>query len=752
MRNMKKRSVLMMMVLLLMQTITVWARPGYKVPVNVQQPDGTTVALVMQGDEFHSFMTTTDGYTVIKGDDGYYRYAVKQGDDLKASPFVAKDAERRQADEQAFLAGSQKMISAKMSETGKQWRERASKMYSAAYANLQDGGRRAITPGALSERIDYSKFKGLVVLVNWSDRSFKIQNPADFYSKLTNQKNYTDNSKSLYPYNVKGSVRDYFYDNSMGVFDPTFDVTGPVTIDISCEYPWPKDASGNVRSGWDSRICTILKAIMAKIDDQVDFKNYDLDNDGVIDMVYIIFAGYGSYVSGNNMKYMWPHAGSGSDIYTTNGIIYRDYFKFPSYDGKKFGRYACSMEIQDLESDAAQHAYPDGIGTMCHEFSHVLGLADHYDTDYEQNGEATTPMLYDVMDNGADINQGLSPVGYSAFERYVLGFADQTVTTLDVAGKYTLEPLNTSNKGYIVKAAKNGEVFYVENRQKQGWDESLPKHGLLLWRVDLSDTKKFISNNVNNVKGDERLQIVDGAPFTDIDLTAATNTTWGSKGAVIDLYDITTNDGVISFEAGKDVYTSIVEDFESTPLAETGATGLAGKFCTWSLNNASIIANTESYGNGQHVACLNKGGTITSSVIDKQIRTLKFTLKNSATSAIRFYLRTSTDGGKTWANYPTTTSYAVVQKSQSRNLSFTKIPANSQIQLAVTTNSASAGAAACYVDDIAITYDKEGSTGIEGIKASQRQQNSAIYNLAGQRVDSAYKGLVIKDGKKVLVK
>ncbi len=752
MRNMKKRSVLMMMVLLLMQTITVWARPGYKVPVNVQQPDGTTVALVMQGDEFHSFMTTTDGYTVIKGDDGYYRYAVKQGDDLKASPFVAKDAERRQADEQAFLAGSQKMISAKMSEVGKRWKEQVSKMYRTTYENLQDGGRRAITPGAISERIDYKNFKGLVVLVNWSDRSFKIQNPADFYSKLTNQKNYTDNSKSLYPYNVKGSVRDYFYDNSMGVFDPTFDVTGPVTIDISCEYPWPKDASGNVRSGWDSRVTTILKAIMAKIDDQVDFKNYDLDNDGVIDMVYIIFAGYGSYVSGNNMKYMWPHAGSGSDIYTTNGITYRDYFNFPSYDGKKFGRYACSMEIQDLESDAAQHAYPDGIGTMCHEFSHVLGLADHYDTDYEQNGEATTPMLYDVMDNGADINQGLSPVGYSAFERYVLGFADQTVTTLDVAGKYTLEPLNTSNKGYIVKAAKNGEVFYVENRQKQGWDESLPKHGLLLWRVDLSNTEKFISNNVNNVKGDERLQIVDGAPFTDIDLTAATNTTWGSKGAVIDLYDIATNDGVISFEAGKDVYTPIVEDFESTPLAETGATGLAGKFCTWSLNNASIIANTESYGNGQHVACLNKGGTITSSVIDKQIRTLKFTLKNSATSAIRFYLRTSTDGGKTWANYPTTTSYAVVQKSQSRNLSFTKIPANSQIQLAVTTNSASAGAAACYVDDIAITYDKEGSTGIEGIKASLRQQNSAIYNLAGQRVDSAYKGLVIKDGKKVLVK
>jgi hypothetical protein len=45
-------------------------------------------------------------------------------------------------------------------------------------------------------------------------------------------------------------------------------------------------------------------------------------------------------------------------------------------------------------------------------------------------------------------------------------------------------------------------------------------------------------------------------------------------------------------------------------------------------------------------------------------------------------------------------------------------------------------------------------TGIEAIKSNKAAANasSAIYNLAGQRVDANFKGLVIKDGKKVVLK
>lgn len=558
---MNKRLIVWAMVLL--QTVMLAARPGYKVPVDVEQPDGTTVALVMQGDEFHSFMTTTDGYTVVKGDDGFYRYATVEDGDLKATPFVAKDADRRTAKERMFLEGSQKMVCAPMSEAGKRWKKQVGKMYRLNPESLQGGQHRAITPGTLSERVDYKNFKGLVVICNWNDRAFKIDDPVAFYTKLTSEKNYKDPTKTVYPYEVRGSVRDYFCANSMGIFDPTFDVVGPITIDYSCLYPWPKDENGKVREEWDANCINIMKAVMEQLKDKVDFSNYDLNNDGFIDMVYVIFAGYGSYVVSNNPKYMWPHANDFSTKENdTDTQCWSERLGFPLYNGKKFGRYACSMEILDREAEADKHAYLDGIGTMCHEFSHVLGLADHYQTDGSLP-TAVTPLGYDVMDEGCDFEQGLAPVGYSAFERHVLGMADETITVLDKAGNYKLKPFHTNNTAYIVKSAKEGEVFYVENRQKEGWDRTLPGHGLLVWRIDTSDPQRFIKNEPNNFVGQECVQLLGGSPISTANLSPSTNEVWKEKGAAINLFEIMEQDGVISFDASTEATPTGIVDVRS---------------------------------------------------------------------------------------------------------------------------------------------------------------------------------------------
>ena len=558
---MRKKFILWALVLL--QATVLTARPGYKVPVDVKQPDGTTVALVMQGDEFHSFMTTTDGYTVVKGDDGFYRYATVEDGDLKATPFVAKDADRRTAKERMFLEGSQKMVCAPMSKAGKRWKEKVCKMYRRTYKTMQDGQRRAITPGTLSERVDYKNFKGLVVICNWNDRAFKIDDPVAFYTKLTSEENYKDPTKTVYPYEVRGSVRDYFYANSMGIFDPTFDVVGPVTIDYSCLYPWPKDENGKIREEFNANCINIMKAVMEQLKDRVDFSNYDLNNDGFIDLVYVIFAGYGSYVVGNSPKYMWPHADDFSTKENDTDTQCRsDKYGFPLYNGKKFGRYACGMEIQDREAEADKHAYLDGIGTMCHEFSHVLGLADHYQTD-NSLPITVTPLGFDVMDSGCDFEQGLAPVGYSAFERHVLGMADETITVLDKAGNYKLKPFHTNNTAYIVKSAKEGEVFYVENRQKDGWDRTLPGHGLLVWRIDTSDPQRFIKDEPNNFVGQECVQLLGGIPISTANLSPSTNEVWKEKGAAINLFDIKEQDGVISFYASTEATPTGIVDVRS---------------------------------------------------------------------------------------------------------------------------------------------------------------------------------------------
>ena len=44
------------------------------------------------------------------------------------------------------------------------------------------------------------------------------------------------------------------------------------------------------------------------------------------------------------------------------------------------------------------------------------------------------------------------------------------------------------------------------------------------------------------------------------------------------------------------------------------------------------------------------------------------------------------------------------------------------------------------------------STGIEGVEAHKAAAGEAIYNLAGQRVSKAYKGVVVKNGRKYIAR
>ncbi len=728
------------MIVMLLGVASLWARPGYPKPVDVPQPDGTTVTLLMRGDEFRNFITTIDGYTVVKGADGYYRYADKANDgQLTATAVIARNPDVRTAEEQAFLTGRAKMIAPEMTAFQRELKERAATLYAPVSS---DNGQRRVT--TIWPRINYSNFKGLVILVNFADRSFTLDDPQDFFQKLTSEANYTDASLTHYPVPVEGSARDYFRDNSLGMFDPTFDVVGPVTISKNAAEVGGSNAS-------NATLASMFKDALNQLNSTVNFSEYDLDNDGYIDICYFIFAGYGSYVQGNNSGYIWPHANNWSGGYST-------YMNMPKYDGKSFGRYACSVEIQDLEAQAAQHQYLDGIGTICHEFSHVLGLADHYDTDYDEHGTAPTSGAWDVMDGGADHNYGLTPAGYNSFERYQLGFCEPQL--LETAGDYALQPFSTGNDAFMVKTKKNNEEFYIENRQQTGWDRFLPSHGLLVWRADTSKPNKWKSNEVNISPDAMYFELLcakgsavqtAAAPFPGngnvIDLTDYSNETWGSRNTAIDLFDITETDGIITFKAGKDLYPRKVEDFESTPITTADATGVQGVFCKWDLANAQIVSVADAgAGNGQHVAKLLRSGTLSSSeAFEKGIRTLKFTLKNGAAKT-KFGLKISTDGGSTWSFLEAEKD---VKKNEAVSYSFSNLPENCKIQFAMRSSTATAD---CYIDDIEVTFPDSGGSAIQSITAPDAAQPAVTYDLQGRRVDANYRGIVIRNGKKVVIK
>ena len=55
--------------------VSAHAVPACPDPKAITQPDGSTVTVILHGDEYYHFSTTTDGYTVMKNDKGFYTYA-----------------------------------------------------------------------------------------------------------------------------------------------------------------------------------------------------------------------------------------------------------------------------------------------------------------------------------------------------------------------------------------------------------------------------------------------------------------------------------------------------------------------------------------------------------------------------------------------------------------------------------------------------------------------------------------------------
>lgn len=371
------------------------ARPD---PFKYVQPDGSVVTVQLHGDEINHWYTMEGRYAAV-GDDGYIRFA-PQGNG-SGGPFRAPQLSARRQPAQEV--------------------------------------KRAITQGS-------PHF--LVLLVEFSDVRFSSANPGRDFSNLLNQPGYSANGGT-------GSVKDYFFENSCGAFDPVFDVVGPVTIDRPCSY-----------YGYDDvRSMEALYDACLKADDMVDFSQYDYDQDGKVDNVFFYYAGYNE-AEGGGASTIWPHSW---DMYYFDCIC----------DGTQIWHYACSSEFRG--NSGRQMC---GIGTFCHEFGHVLGLPDFYDTDYGDNGEAFTLDNFSLMSMGNYNNAGRTPPYLNAMERVILGWMREPALLTESA-RVELDPVY-DNIAYQIPTSIVGETFVLETRNNEGWDKYIAP-GLLVYHLDRSD-------------------------------------------------------------------------------------------------------------------------------------------------------------------------------------------------------------------------------------------------------------------------
>lgn len=381
--------------------------------------------------------------------------------------------------------------------------------------------------------------RGLVILVNFSNSKFANANNQSAMNELMNGDNYTYNGAT-------GSVRQFFSDQSDGQYIPDFDVIGPVTLSNNVAHYGKNDTYGDDVLPGDMVVeaCSIANANYG-----VDFTKYDNDGDGEVDFVYLIYAGKGE-ADGGADNTIWPHNWSLDAAFYYDNCTYDQNAR--RFDGKYINNYACSGELSGAGART-------GIGTIAHEFGHVIGLPDLYDIEYGQNYEDyMTPGEWHIMDGGSYNNDGRTPPNYTIYDKYFLGWKTPTnpgntaqTLTLQAAGTNGFQGYQIATSNSLLSATSTNAIYYIENRQQSGWDAYLPGHGLVIWKI-MYNQSAWEDNIPNSTAGTVRYAVVSATgkatnigtgadPFPGTKKVTRCEEVSGKP-----LLDITESDGVIT--------------------------------------------------------------------------------------------------------------------------------------------------------------------------------------------------------------
>lgn len=330
------------------------------------------------------------------------------------------------------------------------------------------------------KKVEGSKFQGkkkcLVILANFADTKFKPEHTLDLYKQIINGENYSDETLGF-----KGSVRDYFKAQSGGQFEIDFDVVGPVDLPKGYAGYGKNDASGRDQA---ALVYPMVEDAVNLAKDQVtDWKQYDWDGDGLVEEVFVLYAGHGQAKYPQDPDLVWPHK-SAIDPMTVA-------------DGVKVSVYACSSELGATEAI-------DGIGAFCHEFSHCMGLKDHYDI----NGRGYGTGFWDIMCFGCYNGNSFLPAEYNSYEKMFCGWKEPIVLNAEPQKIEGMKALAAGGDTYIFYNDGNENEYYMlENRQKAGWDAALPGEGLIVLHVDYSKGA-WEDNQVNYNAARQRMTVI----------------------------------------------------------------------------------------------------------------------------------------------------------------------------------------------------------------------------------------------------
>lgn len=482
------KKILLSITFALMGIASGFAAKAHSALTTITQSDGSQLTIRLHGDEHFSWYSTADDVLLVQVGSNYYVAQVEEDGTLKATPQLAHNAGERGTVEEQVINNQNKEKFLNLLKAEPQ-------------ALAKPIGK--VTPAYFPHT---GSPKALVILVEFQDVKFKTSDPVATFThylkgaegEAAPEANNAYVTKGMVNY---GSVSQYFNDMSQGKFTPQFDIVGPVTVSKNSAY-----YGGNAGKATDVNLAQMIAEACKGVSDKVNFADYDQNNDGYVDLVYVIYAGYSESINGNSSDCLWPKSGTNAFYEPgTNNLL--------KLNGKRICRYGINNELNATPTVVNNqfNGMPllNGIGLFCHEFSHTMGLPDLYPTVETSRVDNQNPEYWDLMDGGEYTYSGYFPTPYSPWEMEVMGWTTP-VELGDEAKQVNLNSYASDRTTYKING-KNDEYLLIQNIQTDGWWRGITKAyntGMLVWRIDYPYTTVSLDNRLNNEIGKPNVMIV----------------------------------------------------------------------------------------------------------------------------------------------------------------------------------------------------------------------------------------------------
>lgn len=497
--------------------LEVSAKPAWKGTLRLSQPDGTTIAAKLAGDEYGHVMTDLEGNALVQNGDGYWCYAFYSQDGaVHSSGIIAGGLNKanpsaKQIPYEALSRNASDRRLAMVQAQHRRYHQTFSKTSTPPRANTQSSyGSTTISEDQYNSAVQYyfgnqtgiysetqpdsssvATHHCLILLAEFSD--LKMTYPTERFESLINGE--------------AGSAKKYFEDQFLENGNFIFEIGPLVTLSKTHDYYGKNENGKNDINAPQA----VAEACRLAEKNGIDFSRFDDDGDGVVDNIFLFVAGKDEAEGGGDnciWSYSWDLESAGIKL---------------TLNGKKIGKYSISSEL-GLRSNG-KYLFTT-IGTFCHEYSHSLGLVDMYDTDLESSGGASKCLWGStaLMDRGSHNNEGKTPPYYNAIDRDMLGIGKAEELK---EGRYLLEPISENGRFFKYLTSNPGEYYLIECRSNSNWDMYIGGKGLAIYHIDKSgnDTgwspvyernataaERWISNEVNCRPLHECAEMIEAYP------------------------------------------------------------------------------------------------------------------------------------------------------------------------------------------------------------------------------------------------